>query len=56
LAKQLHPEAFVERQEGEKEKTGEPHSLPPGVLPLGSSSLPLATEALSVVEEYACAR
>jgi iron complex transport system substrate-binding protein len=58
LAKQLHPEAFVEKQPdlpADKEKTDKPSAAPPGST---SSTIPsscLAAAAPTVVEASACA-
>jgi iron complex transport system substrate-binding protein len=56
LAKQLHPEAFLEKQESGKEKTDKPDAPPSSSPPSAASSFRSASEAPAVAEEYACAR
>jgi iron complex transport system substrate-binding protein len=55
LAKQLHPEAFVEKQPGDKEKTDQPNAAPPGSTSSAIPSTRFAAEAPAVIEESACA-
>jgi iron complex transport system substrate-binding protein len=56
LAKQLHPEAFPEKQESGKEKMEKPDVPPPSPPPPAVSSFRSASEARAVAEEDACAR
>jgi cobalamin transport system substrate-binding protein len=59
LAKQLHPEAFVEKPEGDRDKVNQPNSVPPpSSMSLFLSwpfSLAAAARNSSAVEERACA-
>jgi iron complex transport system substrate-binding protein len=56
LAKQLHPEAFVETQENSDEKEEKPKPAPQNLSWSAISSFRFATEDPAAVEEYACAR
>jgi cobalamin transport system substrate-binding protein len=55
LAKQLHPEAFVEKQQGDREKTDKPNAAPPVSPSSAIRSFRFAAEAPAVIEESACA-
>lgn len=56
LARQFHPEAFVEKPQGDQDKLDPPNSAPPNVPPLSNSSSRFAGTTSSAAEEYACVR
>jgi cobalamin transport system substrate-binding protein len=54
LAKQLHPEAFIEKQRDDKENTEKPNAPPPGSTSSAIPAFSFATETPAVIEDSAC--
>ena len=54
LAKQLHPEAFIEKQPADEEKTDKPNAPPPGSTSSAIPAFRFAADTLIVIEDSAC--